>query len=186
MIGFAEVSDILWRERELLDVLLFKLETEKLLLDAGELRWLSRSTREIELVLEQLRLAEMNRAVEVAALATQLGLPADSNLAALADCRAVAVGRVVPGPPNGLSLADSANRCDSGGQSRLVGRRVRRAPRPRSSGWALPSLLAMRFRGSCHEHAVHRYRRHLHPAADRADDARRGSGPVRASRGAGH
>jgi flagellar FlgN protein len=84
VIGFAEVSDILWRERELLDVLLFKLETEKLLLDAGELRWLSRSTREIELVLEQLRLAEVNRAVEVAALATQLDLPPESNLAALA------------------------------------------------------------------------------------------------------
>ena len=85
MIGFAEVSDILWRERELLDVLLFKLETEKLLLDAGELRWLSRSTREIELVLEQLRLTEINRAIEVDALATQLGLPLHSNLAALAD-----------------------------------------------------------------------------------------------------
>ncbi|HEY8728599.1 MAG TPA: flagellar export chaperone FlgN [Acidothermaceae bacterium] len=84
MIGFAEVSDILWRERELLDVLLFKLQTEKLLLDAGELRWLSRSTREIELVLEQLRLAEINRAIEVDALATQLGLPLHSNLAALA------------------------------------------------------------------------------------------------------
>ncbi len=85
MIGFAEVSDILWRERELLDVLLFKLETEKLLLDAGELRWLSRSTREIELVLEQLRLTEINRAIEVDALATQLGLPSDSTLTALAE-----------------------------------------------------------------------------------------------------
>ena len=85
MTGFAEVSDILWRERELLDVLLFKLETEKLLLDAGELRWLSRSTREIELVLEQLRLAEVNRAIELDALATQIGLPSDSTLAALAE-----------------------------------------------------------------------------------------------------
>jgi hypothetical protein len=82
---FAEVSDILWRERELLDVLLFKLETEKLLLAAGELRWLSRSTREIELVLEQLRLAEINRAIEVDALARHLGLPPESSLAALAD-----------------------------------------------------------------------------------------------------
>jgi hypothetical protein len=85
VIGFAEVSDILWRERELLDVLLFKLETEKLLLDAGELRWLARSTREIELVLEQLRLAEVNRAIEVEALATQLALPSDSTLASLAE-----------------------------------------------------------------------------------------------------
>ena len=36
-------------------------------------------------MLEQLRLAEVNRAIEVDALASQLGLPADSTLAALAE-----------------------------------------------------------------------------------------------------
>lgn len=85
MTGFAEVSEILWRERELLDMLLFKLESEQLLLKTGDVRWLSRATREIELVLEQLRLTELTRALEVAALATSLNLPLDPTLAALAD-----------------------------------------------------------------------------------------------------
>lgn len=84
MTGFAEVSDILWRERELLDVLLFKLESEQLLLASGNVRWLSRATREIDLVLEQLRLTELTRALELDALAAQLGLGADVNLAGLA------------------------------------------------------------------------------------------------------
>ena len=85
MTGFAEVSDILWRERELLDLLLFKLESEQMLLRAGEVRWLARSTREVDLVLEQLRLTEVTRAMEVGALASDHGLSSDSSLAALAE-----------------------------------------------------------------------------------------------------
>lgn len=83
--GFAEVSDILWRERELLDVLLFKLEEEQLLLAAGKVRWLSRATREVELVLEQIRLAELTRSVEVDAIAPSLGLDPNPSLSSLAD-----------------------------------------------------------------------------------------------------
>lgn len=98
--GFAEVSDILWRERELLDVLLFKLESEQLFLGTGDVRWLARSTREVELVLEQVRLTELTRAVEVAALATQLGLSPDATLAGLAE--------VAPSPWGELFLAHRA------------------------------------------------------------------------------
>ncbi|MBX6372110.1 MAG: flagellar protein FlgN [Acidothermus sp.] len=83
--GLAEVSDILWRERELLDVLLFKLEEEQLLLAAGKARWLPRATREVELVLEQIRLTELTRAMEVDAVAASLGLEANPSLAELAD-----------------------------------------------------------------------------------------------------
>ena len=84
MTGFAEVSDILWRERELLDVLLFKLDSERLLLRAGSVRWLARSTHEVDLVLEQLQLVEISRALEVDDLAAQLGLPTGATLADLA------------------------------------------------------------------------------------------------------
>jgi hypothetical protein len=98
--GFAEVSDVLWRERELLDLLLFKLESEQLLLSAGDVKWLARSTREIELVLEQLRLTEVTRAMEVGALAAELGLPSDASLAALAE--------VAPSPWGDLFLAHRA------------------------------------------------------------------------------
>jgi hypothetical protein len=83
--GLAEVSDILWRERELLDVLLFKLEEEQLLLASGRMRWLSRATREVELVLEQIRLTEITRAMEVEALAGELGLGPNPSLAALCE-----------------------------------------------------------------------------------------------------
>jgi hypothetical protein len=83
--GFAEVSDILWRERELLDVLLFKLEEEQLLLAAGRVRWLARATREVELVLEQIRLTELTRAVEVDGLAASVGLEPGASLSMLAD-----------------------------------------------------------------------------------------------------
>jgi hypothetical protein len=82
--GFAEVSDILWRERELLDVLLFKLDSERLLLRAGNVRWLARSTHEVDLVLEQLQLVEVTRALEVDDLAAQLGLQPGATLAELA------------------------------------------------------------------------------------------------------
>jgi len=83
--GLAEVSDILWRERELLDVLLFKLEEEQLLLAAGKVRWLARATREVELVLEQIRLTELTRSIEVDAVAASLGLDPGPSLSGLAD-----------------------------------------------------------------------------------------------------
>jgi len=71
--GFAEVSDILWRERELLDVLLFKLDQERLLLAEDNVRWLARANHEIDVVLEELRLTELTRAMEVDTLAAELG-----------------------------------------------------------------------------------------------------------------
>src|SRR4051812_39244560 len=43
--ALTEVSNVLWRERELLEMLLFKLEEEQLLLTAGRTRWLPHATR---------------------------------------------------------------------------------------------------------------------------------------------
>lgn len=83
--GLAEVSSILWRERELLEVLLFKLEEEQLLLAAGRTRWLARATHEVELVLEQIRETELLRAVEVDDAAIELGLAPSPSLVALAE-----------------------------------------------------------------------------------------------------
>jgi hypothetical protein len=83
--GLAEVSDILWRERELLDVLLFKLAEEQLLLDSGRAHWLARATREVEIVLEQIRLTELTRSIEVDSVAAGLGLDPNPSLSVLAD-----------------------------------------------------------------------------------------------------
>ena len=79
-----EVSTILWRERQLLELLLFKLEEEQLLLAAGRTRWLAHATREVEGVLEELKHAELARAVEVARVADELGIPSESSLRELA------------------------------------------------------------------------------------------------------
>ncbi|MCW2585856.1 MAG: hypothetical protein JWN55_1372 [Frankiales bacterium] len=81
----AEVSSVLWHVRDLLDLLVFKLEEEQLLLAAGRSRWLARATHEVEVVLEEIRHAELRRAVEVDSAAQVLGLPAAPSLRELAD-----------------------------------------------------------------------------------------------------
>ena len=83
--GLSEVSNILWRERQLLELLLYKLEVEQLLLVNGRTRWLSAAAREIEDLLEAIKRAELARAMEVETLASDLGLPANASLRELAD-----------------------------------------------------------------------------------------------------
>ena len=83
--SLTEVSSILWRERELLELLLFKLEEEQLLLAAGRSRWLGHATREVEMVLEEIRRAELGRAVQGEAVAVSLGLRRDASLRELAE-----------------------------------------------------------------------------------------------------
>ncbi|GAB3681679.1 flagellar export chaperone FlgN [Angustibacter aerolatus] len=83
--GLAEVSTVLWTERELLELLLFKLEEEQLVLASARTRWLAHATREVEMVIEQIRGAELSRAVAVDDLASELGLPPGPSLNALAD-----------------------------------------------------------------------------------------------------
>ena len=83
--GLSEVSNILWRERQLLDLLLFKLEEEQLLLAAGKSRWLVHATREVEAVLEQVRQAELFRAVELEAAAKEMGLGPNPSLRELVE-----------------------------------------------------------------------------------------------------
>lgn len=79
-----EFSGVLWRERQLLELLLFKLEEEQLILTSGRTQWLGHATREVESVLEQIRKAELGRAVEADAAAREVGLPEGSSLLAIA------------------------------------------------------------------------------------------------------
>jgi hypothetical protein len=83
--GLPEVSNILWRERHLLDLLLFKLDVEQTLLASGRMRWLSRATNEVEMVLEEIRSTELARAVAVAQAAAALGLGESPSLRELAE-----------------------------------------------------------------------------------------------------
>ena len=83
--GLSEVSTILWEERRLLELLVFKLEEQQLLLAAGRTRWLAHAADELDAVMEDLRHVELLRAVEVDGTAAALGLPPGPSLAALAD-----------------------------------------------------------------------------------------------------
>ena len=85
MVSLMELSTVLWRTRELLELLLFKLEEEQLLLAAGRSRWLAHATREVEIVLEQIRTTEVIRAAHAQAAAESLRLPDDASLSQLAD-----------------------------------------------------------------------------------------------------
>jgi hypothetical protein len=83
--GLADLSSILWREREMLELLLFKLEEEQLVLAAGRTRWLAHATREVEMVLDQIRHTEVLRAAEVAVVGAEFGIGSNPSLSQLAD-----------------------------------------------------------------------------------------------------
>jgi hypothetical protein len=80
----TELSNLLWRERQLLDLLQFKLEEECLLLECERDRWLAHAGREVELVLDEISRIEMARALELAAVAPELGLGSQPSLGDLA------------------------------------------------------------------------------------------------------
>jgi hypothetical protein len=80
-----ELSACLWRERELLELLTFKLEEEQFLLTAGKTRWLQYATREVEQVMERLRAAGLARTVEVAIVAAEWGAQENATLRELVD-----------------------------------------------------------------------------------------------------
>ena len=79
------LSQILWRERDLLDALLFKLEIEQLVLGSGRTRWLARAAKEVEAILELLRETEILRAVAADEAAASVGLTSNPSLRALAE-----------------------------------------------------------------------------------------------------
>lgn len=84
-VGATELSAVLWHERELLELLLFKLEEQQLLLTAGKTRWIPFATREIEQVAERLRESGLGRSVELDAIAAEWGVDAELPLRELAD-----------------------------------------------------------------------------------------------------
>jgi hypothetical protein len=82
--ALSDVSNILWRERQLLELLVFKLEEEQLVLAAGRSRWLVHATREVENVLAEIKRNELERAVLVADAGRELGLSGSPTLRELA------------------------------------------------------------------------------------------------------
>lgn len=83
--SMEDLSAVLWRERELLETLLFKLEVEQLVLATGRTRWLPPAAREIEEVLDAIRETELLRSIEADAVAEALGLGPNPSLQDIAD-----------------------------------------------------------------------------------------------------
>ena len=82
---YQHLSTLLWREQELLDLLLFKAEEKQYLIVTGKTRWLQRIAHEIEVVLDQLRTLEVERAASTEVIATGLGLSSDPSLRQVAE-----------------------------------------------------------------------------------------------------
>jgi hypothetical protein len=106
-----DVSNILWRERQLLELLVFKLEEEQLVLAAGRTRWLAHATREVETVLAEIKQIELERAVVLEGVSQELGLSSSPSLRELAE--------LTPAPWNKLfedhrrALLETAQEIDS-------------------------------------------------------------------------
>ncbi len=91
---YQHLSTLLWREQELLDLLLFKAEEKQYLILTGKNRWLPRIAHEIEVVLDQMRTLEVERAAATEAIAVTLGIGANPSLRQVAE--------VAPAPWNDL------------------------------------------------------------------------------------
>lgn len=98
----SEVSNILWRERQLLELLLFKLEEEQLILASGRTRWLTHATREVETVLGEIKRVELERAVELESVAQQLGFRKTPTLKELSELTTGPWGRIFSDHRNAL------------------------------------------------------------------------------------
>lgn len=82
--GGDELSASLWRERHQLELLLFRLETQLLHLNADQGEWLTFTVADLKTVLESIRFETLTRNVEAAAVAAEWGVSADATLPVLA------------------------------------------------------------------------------------------------------
>ncbi len=82
--ALEELSTALWRVRRLLELLLFRLEEERLLARADSARWLPGARREVDEVQDRLHLAELVRALGSEQVTAALGLGSPATLRELA------------------------------------------------------------------------------------------------------
>jgi len=86
MKSYEELSRLLWRQRRLIETLLFKLEVERLLLATGKIRWLDAATVEVGVVLDQIRHEDLAReALPLAIIRRELDLGPDATLTDIID-----------------------------------------------------------------------------------------------------
>jgi flagellar biosynthesis/type III secretory pathway chaperone len=84
MMSIPDLVALLWRQRELLERLVYRLECEQLLLAAGRTRFLALATGEVELLLDEIAVIDVQRAAVADRLAGEIGLEPGATLEELA------------------------------------------------------------------------------------------------------
>ena len=82
--SLPDLAAVLWRQRELLERLVYRLECEQLLLAAGRTRFLALATGEVEELLDRLRVLEVQRSGVADRVAAEAGLAPGTGLGQLA------------------------------------------------------------------------------------------------------
>lgn len=82
--SLPDLAAVLWRQRDLLERLVYRLECEHLLLAAGRTRFLATATAEVEAVLSEVRILEVQRAAVAERVAAEAGVAANASLEDLA------------------------------------------------------------------------------------------------------
>ncbi len=82
--SLPDLAAVLWRQREVIEELAYKLECEQLLMASGRTTRLGQSISDVEAIAERLQVLEMQRAEAADRAAAELGLPTGSGLAEIA------------------------------------------------------------------------------------------------------
>ena len=82
--SLPDLAAVLWRQRELLERLVYRLECEQVLLASGRTRWLATATSEVEATVSELQVLELQRALTSQQCAIELGLDPACTLEHLA------------------------------------------------------------------------------------------------------
>jgi hypothetical protein len=82
--SIPDLAAVLWRQRELLERLVYRLECEQLLMAAGRARFLGLATAEVEALLDELNVVELQRAAVADRVAAETGLEAGASLVEIA------------------------------------------------------------------------------------------------------
>jgi hypothetical protein len=82
---FGTLCQTLWREQRLLELLLYRMEVQHLVLATANGRWVEQAADDVESTMEVLREEELVRATQVARVAERLGLDSSASLRELVD-----------------------------------------------------------------------------------------------------
>jgi FlgN protein len=82
--SIPDLAAVLWRQRELLERLVYRMECEQLLMAAGRSRFLGLATAEVEALLDELAVVELQRAAIADAVAVDVGLGPGARLEEIA------------------------------------------------------------------------------------------------------